>query len=473
MYIGEKIKAGTVFTVRSLDWYNQFKNKETKVVENPFDDFFEFYEEMSKYCGQKVTVEEDCDIWNEIHLVEDQEYAWGSWMFVEFLDPFIEFAHRINKDIKVLEEFNFEGGISDGYHTFSSLYDIRKAYNAALFNEWADQKEEVHSPLEVNFHGEFEEIKNLFDKTHLSEPVRIVTDIKDLWKLIGEYLPKMKEEIESREQTTLIYINNYTDNCLVGKNKQPWDIVDDEDFESFEDFEDYWCDFLEYDYKDDQNLDPEDLRGESLNHSVVCKLNGVLYKVNITGDYEQEWFPEGGWYAAVYNRKFEHHKLTEVDISEVYGVYKSIQKQFYKTPTSKVEDKNKVDLIKINKVDFVINDKVNSDERKHIKRLLKKNKIRFSPFLFFNTKIRAKYNAHKSKRHYDGELCFGGGWFIVTAELPTGQISNHYKLEDWDLFKIPETEEALFEFDDHDTQDVIARLKNLSYKTLNQPHIVC
>jgi hypothetical protein len=73
----------------------------------------------------------------------------------------------------------------------------------------------------------------------------------------------------------------------------------------------------------------------------------------------------------------------------------------------------------------------------------------------------ADYNAHKSWRHNDGELCFGGGWFIVSAKLPSGQISNHYKAEDWDLFKIPETEKALFVFDGHTTQDVIQRLLEL------------
>ena len=72
--------------------------------------------------------------------------------------------------------------------------------------------------------------------------------------------------------------------------------------------------------------------------------------------------------------------------------------------------------------------------------------------------FKPKFNVHKSKRHNDGELCFGGGWFIVVAVLPTGQITNHYKLEDWDLFKIPETEKALVEFDGHTTDDVINRL---------------
>ncbi len=70
-----------------------------------------------------------------------------------------------------------------------------------------------------------------------------------------------------------------------------------------------------------------------------------------------------------------------------------------------------------------------------------------------------KCSVHKSWRHHDGELCFGGGWFIVVAVLPTGQISNHYKAKDWDLFAVPETERALFEFDGHTGSDVIARLK--------------
>ena len=60
---------------------------------------------------------------------------------------------------------------------------------------------------------------------------------------------------------------------------------------------------------------------------------------------------------------------------------------------------------------------------------------------FFNS-IVGKYKVTKSKRHSTGEECFNGGWFIVTAELPTGQVSNHYELKDWDLFKCPEQEYA-------------------------------
>lgn len=72
-----------------------------------------------------------------------------------------------------------------------------------------------------------------------------------------------------------------------------------------------------------------------------------------------------------------------------------------------------------------------------------------------------KYDVHKSWKHYDGEDCFGGGWFIVVAMLPSGQISNHYKKEHWDLFKIPEEPKAKYEWDGHTPQDVLNRLKDL------------
>ena len=74
---------------------------------------------------------------------------------------------------------------------------------------------------------------------------------------------------------------------------------------------------------------------------------------------------------------------------------------------------------------------------------------------FFN--MLPKEWVHKSKRHNDGEECFGGGWFIVMANLPTGQISNHYELKDWDLFQIPEKEVA-DKWDGHTPQEAADRL---------------
>lgn len=74
---------------------------------------------------------------------------------------------------------------------------------------------------------------------------------------------------------------------------------------------------------------------------------------------------------------------------------------------------------------------------------------------FFNSLPKRK--VHKSKRHYTGEECFGGNWFIVMAELPTGQISNHYEMQYWDLFKIPEREVAA-PWDGHTPAEAAERL---------------
>ncbi len=65
----------------------------------------------------------------------------------------------------------------------------------------------------------------------------------------------------------------------------------------------------------------------------------------------------------------------------------------------------------------------------------------------------------KSWRHSDGELCFGkDNYFVVVMQLPTGQVSNHYKGEHWDLFKVPEVDRAP-EYDGHTPQHAAERLE--------------
>lgn len=78
---------------------------------------------------------------------------------------------------------------------------------------------------------------------------------------------------------------------------------------------------------------------------------------------------------------------------------------------------------------------------------------------FFNELAKqGLYDVHKSRLHSDGEIPFGDdNWFIVMAELPTGQISNHYEMKDWDLFDIPEKDKANV-YDGHSPQDVYERL---------------
>lgn len=73
------------------------------------------------------------------------------------------------------------------------------------------------------------------------------------------------------------------------------------------------------------------------------------------------------------------------------------------------------------------------------------------------------FHCHKSLKHHDGKYCFdsNGEWFIVVSVLPEGQISNHYPIKYWSLFKCKEEERALFEFDGHTQYDAFDRLKAL------------
>ena len=87
-------------------------------------------------------------------------------------------------------------------------------------------------------------------------------------------------------------------------------------------------------------------------------------------------------------------------------------------------------------------------------------RMSYNAALFNEWAAQGKHSVHKSYRHHTGELCFGGGYFVVVAVLPGGQISNHYKNEYWDLFNVVAVEKALFEFDGHTGSDVLSRLKS-------------
>lgn len=65
----------------------------------------------------------------------------------------------------------------------------------------------------------------------------------------------------------------------------------------------------------------------------------------------------------------------------------------------------------------------------------------------------------KTIRHEDGELCFGGGWFLVTIETPDGAYGYHYEMQYWDLFDCDEIERAK-PWDGYDEYDVM-RLMSL------------
>ena len=88
-------------------------------------------------------------------------------------------------------------------------------------------------------------------------------------------------------------------------------------------------------------------------------------------------------------------------------------------------------------------------------------RLTYNALLFNEWAENQKYEVYKSRRHNDGELCFDGEYFIVVAQLPTGQVTNHYHIRHWDMFKINEYEKVKEDFDGHTPSDVIERLQQV------------
>ena len=73
-----------------------------------------------------------------------------------------------------------------------------------------------------------------------------------------------------------------------------------------------------------------------------------------------------------------------------------------------------------------------------------------------------KYEIYKTKKHNDGQECFGGGWFLVSIHLPTGIVDNHYENKYWDLFRCPEVEKEPYPYDGHSSLDALEHGKNFA-----------
>mgnify|MGYP007071569776 CR=1 FL=1 len=103
----------------------------------------------------------------------------------------------------------------------------------------------------------------------------------------------------------------------------------------------------------------------------------------------------------------------------------------------------------------------NTSDGYHTFKELYEYRMLYNALLFNEWAKNGDYGVHKSKLHSDGEVPFGGGWFVVSAQLPIGQVTNHYELKDWDLFQIPENTRAA-KWDGHTPQEAAIRLRALA-----------
>lgn len=91
--------------------------------------------------------------------------------------------------------------------------------------------------------------------------------------------------------------------------------------------------------------------------------------------------------------------------------------------------------------------------------------------IYNNSRVSAAFRLpiyiYKSYKHSDGELCFGGGWFIVVMETPVGQITNHYENKYFDIFCCPCLDVAPV-WDGHTPQEAAERLDKLNNYIISQ-----
>ncbi|MBP3881807.1 MAG: zinc ribbon domain-containing protein [Lachnospiraceae bacterium] len=82
------------------------------------------------------------------------------------------------------------------------------------------------------------------------------------------------------------------------------------------------------------------------------------------------------------------------------------------------------------------------------------NQLYYQRMMLFATIVKQnRGRAWKSLRHEDGELCFGGGWFIVGIDTPEGSYTYHYEDNYYSLFDCVELERAKH-WDGHTEKDV-------------------
>lgn len=96
------------------------------------------------------------------------------------------------------------------------------------------------------------------------------------------------------------------------------------------------------------------------------------------------------------------------------------------------------------------------------------NQLYYQRMMLFATIVKQNRDkAWKSLRHEDGELCFGGGWFIVGIDTPEGGYTYHYEDKYFDLFDC-ETLDHGKHWDGHTEKDV-TRLLSLKQEPVFFP----
>ena len=96
------------------------------------------------------------------------------------------------------------------------------------------------------------------------------------------------------------------------------------------------------------------------------------------------------------------------------------------------------------------------------------NQLYYQRMMLFAVLVKQNRDkAWKSLRHEDGELCFGGGWFIVGIDTPDGSYTYHYENKYFDLFDCEILDHGKH-WDGHTEKDVTRLLSLENEPTLDK-----
>lgn len=167
--------------------------------------------------------------------------------------------------------------------------------------------------------------------------------------------------------------------------------------------------------------------------------NNILYLQYTRQEYLDKFMPKD-----IEKYLITEGELVNVNYAEFTGVLLDKDGNYHKYSLSEIQ---------------VITDTGNISDGYHTFKELYEYRLLYNAAFFNELARRGVCDVHKSKRHSDGKIPFENpNWFIVVAELPTGQISNHYEMKDWDLFQVPEKDISNV-WDGHGSRDVAKRIR--------------
>ncbi|MER2010577.1 MAG: nicotinate phosphoribosyltransferase, partial [Psychrobacillus sp.] len=202
---------------------------------------------------------------------------------------------------------------SYGTDTIPSILFLEEYYNANIENEMVGASISATEHSVMSAYGqtdEFELFKHLMTEVYPKGFFSVVSDTWDFWKVVGEYLPRLRKEIMERDGKVVIRPDSGDPvDILVGKQ-----II--EEFEDHDDAKDMLRDRA---WEEADGYCGEDMTGDD-RYSYVYKVGGKYYKMTFEPFYnrhDKRFYYVDGFYSIEY----EEYQIKLEDIGLIEALW--------------------------------------------------------------------------------------------------------------------------------------------------------